>query len=155
VIFELLSDSTSQVARRERKRIYEQVFRTPEYFLFDRSASSCRGSGCSPRYEPMIPGEAGRLTSVQLGAVGDELRLFTRDGELVRKPDEAALEAERRAAAEHECRGRTRACGCRARPCRCGERAGRCCRAGACQASRLARTNRSAGKTEARMRYDL
>jgi Uma2 family endonuclease len=102
LILEILSDSTESVDRGDKRRIYQDVFRTPEYFLFDPRTSALEGLRLvAGRYEAMTPNAAGRLASQQLGlelgAVDGEVRLFTPDGRVVAKPEEAALEQERRA----------------------------------------------------------
>jgi len=103
LIIELLSDTTEQNDRGEKKDIYEQVFRTPEYFLFDPYG----GEGLEGyrivggRYVPITPDAHARLASEQLGlllgVVDGELRLFQSDGTLVAKPEEDAEREHQRA----------------------------------------------------------
>lgn len=102
VIVELLSDSTAKNDRGEKKRVYQDIFRTPEYFLFDPHSFDFEGYCLvAGRYEPIPPDAAGRLRCEQLdlslGVHGGELRFFTPDGLLVAKPSEAAELAEQRA----------------------------------------------------------
>lgn len=106
VIVELLSDSTEAVDRTTKKQIYAEVFRTPEYFLFDPHTLAFEGYRLvAGRYEPIVPDDHGRLASDQLdlllGVHGHDLRFFTRAGTLVPRPEEAAADAERRLEAEH------------------------------------------------------
>ena len=102
VILEILSDSTAAIDRGKKKTIYQDVFRTPEYFLFDPERLQFEGYRLvGGRYEAMVPDTAGRLHSEQLelrlGVLGGEVRFFTPDGRVVPKPEEAALEEQRRA----------------------------------------------------------
>jgi len=113
VIIELLSDSTAATDRGEKKLIYEQTFRTPEYFWFDPYSFELAGFRLiGGHYQPIPPDEQGRVGSEQLdlllGVVDGSLRLFTRDGALVPTPEESAEHAadradaaERRADDEH------------------------------------------------------
>ncbi|HEY6558755.1 MAG TPA: Uma2 family endonuclease [Polyangiaceae bacterium] len=101
-IVEIASDSTARVDRGEKKRIYQDIFRTPEYFVFDPETAVLEGWRLvGGRYQAMAPDSSGCLTSEQLelklGIVDRELRFFSPDGVLVSKPEEAALEAQRRA----------------------------------------------------------
>lgn len=109
VIVELLSPTTEDNDRGEKKEIYEQVFRTPEYFLFDPYSLAFEGFSLEGgRYTPRSPDANGLLASEQLGmllgVVDGELRFFERDGTLIAKPEEEAetqiqrvKEAQRRA----------------------------------------------------------
>lgn len=108
VIVELLSDSTRAIDRGEKRRIYEQIFRTPEYFLFDPETGELEGLRLvGGHYQPIAADADGRLASDQLGLLlGSRdrvLRLFTRDGALVPTPEEDAEHQHQRAdAAEAE-----------------------------------------------------
>jgi Uma2 family endonuclease len=65
VIIELLSDSTRRVDRGEKKQIYQDVFRTPEYFLFDPETAELEGFRLvGGRYESIEPDPAGRLRQI-------------------------------------------------------------------------------------------
>jgi Uma2 family endonuclease len=101
VILEILSHSTEHVDRGEKKRIYQDVFRTPEYFLFDPESLAFEGHRLvAGRYEPMLADAAGRLVSEQLGlrlgVEGGEVRFFALDGSPIPRPEEEALTALRR-----------------------------------------------------------
>jgi len=119
VIIELLSPSTAEIDRNEKKDLYARIFRTSEYFLYEPETLKLEGfrlAGLS--YRPLTPDASGRLWSEQLGvALGrwhgvyadqeaDWVRLFRADGSLV--PTEAGAERERadteqqRAEAEHQ-----------------------------------------------------
>ncbi len=102
VIFELLSQSTQQQDLGEKKRIYEQIFRTPEYFCIAPEAEYMLGWRLkNGKYEPIEPDERGWLWSQELalwlgiwtGKVLDEehtwARFYTAAGSLVLLPEEA------------------------------------------------------------------
>lgn len=97
VIVELLSASTAEIDRGVKKRIYAEIFRTPEYFLFDVATGELEGfRWVGGHYEPIVAGPHGRLACAQLdlqfGVVAGELRMFTPSGELLAKPEEDADE---------------------------------------------------------------
>jgi Uma2 family endonuclease len=103
LIVELLSDSTAEVDRTLKKRLYAETFRTPEYFWFDPESQEFAGfSLIRGRYEPIEPTEQGWLWSGQLqlflGVHEQRLRFFEANGQLVPTPDEAAIAAEQNAA---------------------------------------------------------
>ena len=106
-IVEILSDSTAKVDRETKKQIYQDIFRTPDYFWFDPETEEFAGFHLvDGRYEPLEPNERGCLWSQQLelflGVHEGQLRFFTPDGELVTAPDEAALEAIQQVAQEKQ-----------------------------------------------------
>jgi Uma2 family endonuclease len=104
VIVELLSDSTAEVDRTVKKRLYAETFRTPEYFWFDPENQEFAGFALPkgqyerPQYEPIEPTEQGWLWSEQLqlylGVHDQMLRFFEADGQMVPTPAEAAIAAE-------------------------------------------------------------
>ncbi len=69
VIIELLSKETARTDRTTKKRLYEQVFRTPEYFWYDPATQEFKGWRLSGEmeYQPITPNERGWLWSQQLG----------------------------------------------------------------------------------------
>ncbi|MCZ8129368.1 MAG: Uma2 family endonuclease [Microcystis sp. LE19-114.1B] len=102
LIVEILSDSTAKVDREEKKQIYQDIFRTPDYFWFDPESLEFEGfTLISGQYQPITPNAQGRLWSQQLGLYlglsANKLRYFTPEGELVPTPAEAAQQAENRA----------------------------------------------------------
>lgn len=120
VIIELLSPSTAQTDLTTKKDLYEQIFRTPEYFVWDpfdpAAFAGWRLSGGV--YEPIAPDERGWLWSEELGlwlgpwegethrARAIWLRYYDREGYLLPTSEEQAeaehqarLEAEQRAEA--------------------------------------------------------
>jgi Uma2 family endonuclease len=114
VIVELLSPSTAEKDRTEKKDLYARVFRTAEYFLYDPETRHLEGWRLSGRsYQPIQSDENGRLWSEQLGVFlglwhgiveerdQDWIRLFRRDGTLVPIPEEVAEVERQRADALH------------------------------------------------------
>ena len=98
VIIEIISPSTAQVDREEKKQIYQDIFRTPDYFWFDPESLEFQGfTLTSGEYRPIEADERGWLWSQELGLYlgiyEDKLRYFSREGELVPTPEEAALQA--------------------------------------------------------------
>lgn len=109
VIIELLSPSTAKVDRGVKKDLYEQTFRTPDYFVFDpfdpRSLEGWR-LDLAHGYQALTPNNRGWLWCETLGlwlgtwegAVDRKpvtghcqwLRFYTPDGNLVPLPEEAA-----------------------------------------------------------------
>lgn len=110
VIVEVLSESTQDIDRGLKKQIYQDVFRTPDYFWFDPDTRELAGFHLvDGRYEPLGPDAAGRLWSAQLGlSLGlheGKLRFFTSEGEilpagreLLQRAESAEQRAERLAA---------------------------------------------------------
>jgi len=98
LIIELSSPSTAEIDRTEKKDLYEQTFRTPEYFIYDPFTQKLEGwrLDAQQHYQPLTPDERGWIWSEELGAWlgtwrgsyngSNEqvwLRLFTAEGELV------------------------------------------------------------------------
>lgn len=102
VIVEILSDSTAQVDRTTKKELYQNTFRTPEYFWVDPDTQEFAGFILAGgTYQPIAPNEVDHLWSQQLqlflGIYSSQLRYFTPEGQLVPTPIEAAQEAQRNA----------------------------------------------------------
>lgn len=102
LIIELLSDSTASVDRNLKKALYQDRFRTPEYFWF--SPDTCEFAGyrlVDTKYEAIPVNESGLLWSgvlnLYLGIHNEQLRYFSPAGELLSTPEEAALEAQQQA----------------------------------------------------------
>ena len=114
VIIELLSDSTAQTDRGLKQQIYQDTFRTPDYFWFDPNTLEFQGFHLvDGTYQPLEADERGWRWSEQLGLYlgvhNHQLRFFTPEGDLVPSPEETA-EAERlRAEAAHQQNERLRA----------------------------------------------
>jgi Uma2 family endonuclease len=99
VIVEALSTTTADVDRGLKKEIYQDVFHTPEYFLFDPETKELIGYRLDAgKYQPLTPDAAGRLRSneldLSLGVHDGILRFFLPSGELVPTPVELGLKAE-------------------------------------------------------------
>jgi len=96
VIVELLSPSTAAVDRGAKKALYQDVFRTPDYFWFDPlGGEELAGFHLlDGHYEAIAPNPQGWLWSEQLqlylGKYEQTLRFFTPDGEMIPTPAEAA-----------------------------------------------------------------
>jgi Uma2 family endonuclease len=73
VIVELLSSSTAEVDQGSKKDLYEQVFRTRDYFVFDPfAANSLLGwhLNLDRGYQALAPNERGWLWCKSLKLVG-------------------------------------------------------------------------------------
>ncbi len=96
VIIEILSDSTAETDRGLKKQIYQDIFRTPDYFWFDPNSSEFQGFQLvGGQYQPLEANEQGCLWSQQLqlflGLENGQLRFFTPQGKLVPTAEESAL----------------------------------------------------------------
>lgn len=106
VIVELMSPSTARVDKTIKKDIYERVFRTRDYFVFDPfDPTSLQGwrLDANLRYQPIVANEQGWLWSETLGLwlgtwegtiireTAVWLRFYDRSGNLVPLPEEAAV----------------------------------------------------------------
>jgi Uma2 family endonuclease len=107
IIVELLSNSTAQTDRGLKKQIYQDTFRTPEYFWFDPESLEFQGFELlRGTYRQLQPNEQGWLWSEQLelylGIHEKKLRFFTDEGQLVPTPEEAAIDEQKRANQEQQ-----------------------------------------------------
>jgi len=96
-ILEILSDSTAQNDRGLKKQLYQDVFRTPNYFWFDPYELEFKGFKLNYRqYEEIEPNQQGWRWSEELqlylGVFNQQLRFFTAQGELVPTPEEAEIQ---------------------------------------------------------------
>ena len=94
-ILEILSDSTANVDRNLKKKLYQNTFRTPNYFWFDPYTLEFAGFNLVVgEYQAIEPNNQGHLWSQQLelylGIHQGLLRFFTANGELVPTPEEQA-----------------------------------------------------------------
>jgi Uma2 family endonuclease len=95
VIVEILSSKTAKTDRGLKKQIYQDTFRTPDYFWFDPESLEFKGfhllDGC---YEELQPNVDGWLWSQQLelylGVRESHLRFFSPEGQLIPTPEEMA-----------------------------------------------------------------
>ncbi|NCQ92655.1 MAG: Uma2 family endonuclease [Microcystis aeruginosa LG13-03] len=95
VIIEILSDLTAETDRGLKKEIYQETFRTPNYFWFDPNSLEFKGFQLMVgKYEEIAANEQGWLWSQQLelflGIHDSQLRFFTPEGKLVPTPEEVA-----------------------------------------------------------------
>ncbi|HIK31825.1 MAG TPA: Uma2 family endonuclease [Oscillatoriales cyanobacterium M59_W2019_021] len=95
LIVELLSTSTATVDRTVKKELYQNRFRTPEYFWFSPETLEFYGWRLSGhQYQAITPNNRGWRWSEELGLYlgveAERLRYFTVDGVIVPTPEEAA-----------------------------------------------------------------
>jgi Uma2 family endonuclease len=98
LIIELLSNSTADTDRNLKKNLYQNHFRTPEYFYFSPDTLEFMGFRLvGSEYEEIIPNANGWRWSQELGLYlgidSDNLRYITPEGNLVPTPAEAATQA--------------------------------------------------------------
>ncbi len=103
VIVEILSSSTANIDKDFKKQLYENTFRTPDYFWFDPYSLELAGFHLvDGEYQPLEADTQERLWSQQLGLYlgihNEQLRFFTTEGKLVPTLKELATRAERFAA---------------------------------------------------------
>ena len=99
VILEILSESTANTDKELKKKLYQNTFRTPDYFWFDPYTSEFAGFHLvDGKYQPLEANNQGHLWSQQLdlylGIHQGLLRFFTSSGHLIPTPEEEA-ESER------------------------------------------------------------
>jgi len=110
VIIELLSDSTAATDRGLKKQIYQDTFRTPDYFWFHPNTLEFKGFHLVEGvYQELSPNAAGHLWSQQLelylGIHNNKLRFFTPASILVESPEDELqrqIEQERQRADQAE-----------------------------------------------------
>ncbi|ELR98096.1 Uma2 family endonuclease [Gloeocapsa sp. PCC 73106] len=98
VIVEILSESTAKIDKNEKKQIYQNIFRTPNYFWFDPLTLEFQGFRLvEGQYQPIEPNERGWMWSnplgLYLGVYQQQLRYFTQVGELVPMAEEVVQQA--------------------------------------------------------------
>jgi Uma2 family endonuclease len=101
VILEILSPTTAHIDKGLKKELYQNTFRTPEYFWFDPVTLEFAGFRLvSGEYEPIEPDAQRHLWSEQLslylGLQEGFVRFFTADGQLAPTPEESSAELEQR-----------------------------------------------------------
>ncbi len=98
VIIEMLSDSTAETDRVTKRELYQNVFRTPEYFWFDPYSLEFQGLRLSQEgeYVEITQNERGWMWSEQLelylGIVEEKLRFLMATGDLVPDPTESSIQ---------------------------------------------------------------
>lgn len=94
LIIELLSTSTATTDRTLKKDLYQERFRTPEYFWFSPDTLEFEGYRLmGNRYQEITPNARGWRWSEELGlylGVEQQLRYFTSEGDKVPTPEEVA-----------------------------------------------------------------
>jgi Uma2 family endonuclease len=95
LIIELLSESTAVIDRTVKRDLYQNRFRTPEYFWFDPYTLEFVGLRLvGSRYQD-IPRQQQRMWSesleLYLGVLDGQLRFFSDTGELIPTPQESAV----------------------------------------------------------------
>lgn len=88
LIVEVLSNSTAAVDKGLKKQLYQDIFRTPDYFWFHPETLEFAGFHLvDGQYQPLELNSQGWLWSQQLelflGVYEQKLRFFTVDGQLV------------------------------------------------------------------------
>ncbi|MGF1576802.1 MAG: Uma2 family endonuclease [Cyanophyceae cyanobacterium] len=101
VIVELLSDSTASIDRTAKKQLYQNHFRTPEYFWYSPDTQDFEGFRLNGSlYYPINPTSQGWRWSESLqlflGVSEGQLRYFSPQGDRIPTPAEA-FEQERQA----------------------------------------------------------
>ena len=102
LIVELLSESTASVDRTAKKQLYQDHFRTPEYFWFHPETLELAGFRLDDGiYKPILGDDRDWRWSEQLGlhlgVHAGQLRYFDREGVLIATPAEEAQQEHRRA----------------------------------------------------------
>ena len=102
VIVEILSDSTANTDKNLKKTIYQDTFRTPDYFWFDPYTQEFAGFHLvDGEYQTLQASEQGHLWSQQLGlylgVYNGLLRYFTPEHQLVSTLEEIAQQTQQKA----------------------------------------------------------
>jgi Uma2 family endonuclease len=102
LIIEILSSTTASTDRGLKKQIFQDIFRTPDYFWFDPDTLEFQGFHLlDGQYQVLEPNAEGHLWSQQLelylGVYDSKLRFFTQQGQMVLSPTETALQQQQRA----------------------------------------------------------
>jgi Uma2 family endonuclease len=107
VIIELLSDSTREIDKGEKKTLYERVFHTAEYYLYDPFSQEFIGYHLhGAHYQVVEPDAHGKIFSPVTGlylVVRDQwLRWMTPEGEVLPAPMELVERERQRAEQERQ-----------------------------------------------------
>jgi Uma2 family endonuclease len=102
LIVEILSSSTTAVDKDLKKQVYQDTFRTPDYFWFDPVTMELQGFHLvDGKYQEIQVTTDGRLWSQQLelylGVYEGKLRLFTTENQLILSSEELAEQERLRA----------------------------------------------------------
>jgi Uma2 family endonuclease len=103
LIIELLSPDTAATDRTRKKQLYQDTFRTPEYFWFSPFTQELAGFTWTPEGYREIPADRrgwrySQELGLYLGVDGEQLRYFTPEGDKVPTSAEAAEQAQGQAA---------------------------------------------------------
>jgi Uma2 family endonuclease len=104
-ILEILSPTTANTDKNLKKTLYQNTFRTPDYFWFDPETLEFAGFHLvDGKYQPLQANREGHLWSEQLGLYlgiyQGLVRFFAADGQLVPTPEESAQQEAQRAEQE-------------------------------------------------------
>jgi Uma2 family endonuclease len=107
VIVEILSSSTTAVDKGLKKQIYQDTFRTPDYFWFDPVTMELQGFHLvDGKYQEIQVTTDGRLWSQQLelylGVYEGKLRFFTTENQLILSSEELSEQERLRAEQSEE-----------------------------------------------------
>jgi Uma2 family endonuclease len=102
LIIEILSDKTREIDKGEKKELYERIFRTPEYYLFDPFSQEFIGLKLRDgSYEEELPDKEGKIyskvTGLYLIVKDGWLRWMTQEGVILPTPSERADQEKQRA----------------------------------------------------------
>jgi Uma2 family endonuclease len=102
LIVEILSSSTTAVDKGLKKQVYQDIFRTPDYFWFDPVTMELQGFHLvDGKYQEIQVTTDGRLWSQQLelylGVYEGKLRFFTTENQLILSSEELAQQESLRA----------------------------------------------------------
>jgi Uma2 family endonuclease len=95
LIVEILSESTAAIDKGLKKQLYQDTFRTPEYFWFEPTTHELQGFElASGQYQELQANPKGWLWSQQLdlylGVYDSKVRFFTAEGQLIPTSEERA-----------------------------------------------------------------
>ncbi|MEQ9485245.1 Uma2 family endonuclease [Coleofasciculus sp. F4-SAH-05] len=95
LIIEIISPKTADTDKGFKKKLYQDTFRTPDYFWFEPNTLEFVGFHLvDGEYQPLEQNSQGQLWSQQLGLFlgihQNQLRFFTPEGKLVPTPEEVA-----------------------------------------------------------------
>ncbi len=107
LIIEILSNSTAKTDRIDKKALYQNIFRTPEYFWFHPYTLEFVGfSLTSNHVYQTIPEHKGmkwsNVLQMYLGIHANKLRFYAPDGSLIPTPAESAQIEHERAEREYQ-----------------------------------------------------
>ncbi|MGJ3246946.1 MAG: Uma2 family endonuclease [Elainellaceae cyanobacterium] len=99
LIIELLSESTETIDKTLKKTLYQDRFRTPEYFLFSPDTLEFEGYRLvDQQYQAIASNQSGwrwsQVLGLYLGVHDGKLRYFMDSGQLIPTPEEAAEHAQ-------------------------------------------------------------